>query len=394
MKILMFLENDFSSLQMDARVRKEAASLTKAGHEVTILVFDPRLKSRTVAIDGQPIKVVGLRYRPKRRLNSRQKRWAGLMGNKALARPFRLMEFIGFRKMQGAARAFNVALRIRADAYHANDYATLWLAALLSDLFRKPFVYDSHELWSDCWLQRPVDKKVIRFIESRFMPRASKVITVNGSIADIIASRYNVTRPAIVRNFPIARPLPRARILREKLNLPEDARIVMYVGAVKSDRGLGNLIEAARQMPETHFVIMGPGKITASESPNLHVLEAVPQAKVIDWLASADIGIHPMLNTEPNQYYSLGNKVGDYIMAGLPIAVSDFPEMRKLAVDEGLGAVFDPEDVGSMVNALKGLLEPDTYSQVKQNVLARRNDYTWANEEKVLLETYSGMVVR
>ena len=76
------------------------------------------------------------------------------------------------------------------------------------------------------------------------------------------------------------------------------------------------------------------------------------------------------------------------MMAGLPIAVSNFPEMRKIAIDDELGETFDPENIDSIISALKSLLEPEKYARMKENILAKRDNYSWSIEEKKLISIY------
>ena len=110
---------------------------------------------------------------------------------------------------------------------------------------------------------------------------------------------------------------------------------------------------------------------------------------MINYLASADFAVYSLQKDCLNSYLTLANKVGEYIMAGLPIAVSDFPEMRKLAVDMDLGVVFDPEDPHDIARAIRELLDPKVYARKKENVLKMRKVLCWENEEKKLLDLYS-----
>jgi glycosyltransferase involved in cell wall biosynthesis len=396
----MILENSYKYLLMDARVQKEAISLIKAGHEVTILLFDDDLATTKMNIQGFKINIVGRKHTPpKRKLSKKQKRIFNLIKSKTinqiLKKPLKVMEFAGFRRLFDGFRYLKLALMIPADAYHAHDYATLWLAAFCSKFYNTPFVYDSHELWSDCWIRNYIHRRVIRCVEGMLLPRANSVITVNDSIANILANKYGIERPIVVSNFPPYQPLTANPILRNRLNLTVDRPVVIYAGGFKSDRGIHNIISAAKGLPDVEFVIMGYGDpgVDTSKIDNFHILEPVPQKEVVSWLSSATVGIHPMLNTEPNQYYSLGNKVGDYIMAGLPIAVSDFPEMREIALNDDLGVVFDPDDLDSILAALKNLLQPENHARMKKNILASRNKYTWENEEPKLLNAYKRLEV-
>ena len=76
-------------------------------------------------------------------------------------------------------------------------------------------------------------------------------------------------------------------------------------------------------------------------------------------------------------------------MAGIPFAVSDFPEMRKLAIEENMGAVFDPEDCRSIANAVNELLDPKMHALKRENVSRVRETYNWGKKGIKLLGLYS-----
>ena len=116
---------------------------------------------------------------------------------------------------------------------------------------------------------------------------------------------------------------------------------------------------------------------------------AVPMDGTFEWTASADLGILAVANYSLSHYYSLGNKIGEYIVAGLPIAVSNFPELRKVAIDDDLGVVFDQEDSKNISKAIVDILDPETYSQKKKNVMEKKDKYCWEYEENKLIELYS-----
>lgn len=51
-----------------------------------------------------------------------------------------------------------------------------------------------------------------------------------------------------------------------------------------------------------------------------------------------------MQGTCLNHCLALPNKIFEYIQAGIPILVSDLPEMQRVVVDYGVGEVFPDGD--------------------------------------------------
>ena len=62
--------------------------------------------------------------------------------------------------------------------------------------------------------------------------------------------------------------------------------------------------------------------------------------------------------------------------------------MRKLAIDEDMGALCDPEDPKSIADAINNLLgDPAVYNRKKRNVLRlAKEKYNWEKEEVKLVK--------
>jgi glycosyltransferase involved in cell wall biosynthesis len=83
-------------------------------------------------------------------------------------------------------------------------------------------------------------------------------------------------------------------------------------------------------------------------------------------------------------------------MAGLPVAASDLPEIRRVARSGNppVGEVFDPASPESIAAAVSRVLaDPDTYARRRTEArrLARES-HNWQLEETRLLALYAGLV--
>jgi glycosyltransferase involved in cell wall biosynthesis len=76
-------------------------------------------------------------------------------------------------------------------------------------------------------------------------------------------------------------------------------------------------------------------------------------------------------------------------MAGLPVACSDFPFLRGVALGDGAGTVFDPASPASIAEGVARILAaPEGY---REHVAAVRERYSWEREERRLLELYASL---
>lgn len=391
MKICMIYHHPISILKNDSRVLKEAKSLIQFGYDVTIVYGGNK------ETEVNEIVFYGLSI-PCKAAWSRSK-------NRLLQRFCILLSYIvsifarfGINIEQAGLVHISNSLELKADAYHCHDITTILTGYILKKLTGGKLIYDSHELSMESGYVEGIStlsKYILKNMESFIARRSDGVITVNDSIGEIMAKRMNIKKPTIVKNFSNYEQIDiKSNILHETLNLPRDAIIVLYTGGLWKERGLQQLIDTAKLLPEFQFVVIG--NIYAEkkdyELNNFHQFGPVAPQEIIKYSSSANVGIHTIQNMSLNYYFSLGNKVGEYIMSGLPIAVSDFPEMRKLAVDEDMGVVFDPENPEGIALALKELLKPETYARKKNNVMEKRKKCCWESEGKKLLDLYKSLV--
>ena len=106
--------------------------------------------------------------------------------------------------------AFNLRLFIsllgrKADLYIANDLDTLLPSFLVSKLYRRPLIYDSHEYFTGQHglAERRFKYHVWKRLERILLPRIKWMITVNKSIADLYEKEYGV-KPMVVRNVSVS----------------------------------------------------------------------------------------------------------------------------------------------------------------------------------------------
>ena len=288
------------------------------------------------------------------------------------------------------------------DVYVANDLDTLLPNVLVSKLKRKKLVYDAHEYFLGILeiQHRPRVKKAWSIIEKFCFPKLEKVITVSQSIADLYHEQYG-KEVKVVRNIPVLQqitPTNKTEI-RLELGLPVDKSIIIYQGnAIHRDRGGEEIVEAAPFIKNGIVLIVGQGDMV----PDLQkrVQEMGWQDQVIftgrvkpellrKYTAAADIGVTFDKNVSPNHYYSLPNKLFEYIHAGIPIVASNLPERKRIIDDYGVGVVLDdlsPENVGNTINNM--LQESSKMEQFRQNCRNAASKLNWQEEEKILREIY------
>jgi len=298
-------------------------------------------------------------------------------------------------------RAFSRAVRAKAEVYHAQDLYSLPVAYVAARRHGAALIYDSHEyyLGMDSLIGRRLERSVWAFVERVFIGKADRVITVGDAIAETLRARYNIRRPVVVRNCPVFRRSQRSDALREWLGIPKTVGIVLYQGVIDPGRGLLTILESLKRVEGCYLVMLGDGHILDELKEHARRLGlsdrtffpgSVSLRDLMRYTASADVGIHLIENTCLNHYYCLPNKLFEYMMAGLPVVMSDFPEIGKVVREAQAGLLVDPADPVQVAKAIERLLKDEglrrTFSE--HGLRAAKEKYNWERESLKLERVY------
>jgi glycosyltransferase involved in cell wall biosynthesis len=271
------------------------------------------------------------------------------------------------------------ARRRRFDYVHANDLTTLTLAWVLARKSGARLVYDAHELWNENvelegtdWVPMSHTTRSLAERWERFLIRdVDLLITVGPSIVLEYERRFDLARaPLLLPNYPSLRQLDRngdVQTVRETCDLDDSHFVTLYLGGINPLRNIENVIRAHRHLPENHvFIVRGPGvegyapeyaALARTEGVHERVLFLPPVApsSVVAAAAGADCGIVMLRNICKNFYLFYPNKLFEYSLAGLPVAVSNFPDVARFVEAYRCGVTFDPDSPESIAGAIRAL---------------------------------------
>jgi glycosyltransferase involved in cell wall biosynthesis len=300
-------------------------------------------------------------------------------------------------------RAAAVAAEAPASVWFAHDLDTLELAADLRRRHGGLLAYDSHELWLDRDFVPPMSSRARsrwKAVETRLIREADVRLTVAEPMADELARRYGVPRPAVVRNLPSSGDLDRAEGVegvRSRLGLPPDAPIAIYVGGLAPDRGIEELTRAAALVDGLHVVLLGPGSERARTrarelaaevgvADRLHLIPAVPPADVVAAAADADVGLVANLHSGLNHQLTVPNRLYTCLAAGVPVVGNRSPAFEPIIRGNEVGTTCDVRDPEDLAEAIRFVLEPGRHERLRANALAYSRRDTWEREAARLVE--------
>jgi glycosyltransferase involved in cell wall biosynthesis len=419
-RVAMFVLND---MRLDSRVRREAGTLAANGYDVTVyaVMSDATSHLQWEEVDGYTIVRVPMLMRPATEALATSD--AGHRGRR-IGRAALVSAFVATRPLLGGALHFaaNWQLRWRpwarrvmaqvmpADVWHAHDFNTLGLAVACAERFGGRLVYDSHEVFTEAGATSALPggvRAVLRRMQRGWASRADAVITVNGSVAEVLREQLGVPHVGVIHNFANP-PAGGASPLRERIGVRADADVILYHGSVTTGRGIETLIASFddRRLDGAHLVIMGYGPLRpriqalagASEaSDRIHFLPPVPPSEVTTWVAGADVAVMPIEPTTLNHRLSSPNKLFEAIAAGVPVVGPDFAEFRRVVYASGWGPLgrlhvhHSPTAIATAMHELLVQPAPERAALRARCRAAADGRWNWEAEARRLLNTYAAL---
>jgi len=292
-------------------------------------------------------------------------------------------------------RLFFFLLFVRSDIFLSNDTDTLPANYLASRIRRKKLVFDAHEMFPEVpeVVGRRTVKKVWTRIENMFFPKLKNCYTVCQSIADVYNERYGVNMQ-VIRNISVYKP---AENEVKRLYAP-GKKILLYQGAVNVGRGIEWTIDAMPYLNNAIFCVAGDGDIlpqlqryVADRQLNDKVvfLGRIPFEELHAYTVAADLGISLLEDKGLNYYYSLPNRIFDFMHAQVPIIATDFPEIRSVVAGSGTGVLTNDHEPEALAHAIQAALTEWENKPDKSAIFDEAcKQYNWEAEEKKLLKIF------
>ena len=377
MKVSSIVLNNFTN---DSRVEKQAITLSRAGFNLTVLGLWKEGLQPNQQKDGYKIERIKL-------LTSS---FNGKLG--------RALKFIEF--------SLKVASRIKnADIIHCHDYHPI-LSIFFSIFFLgndSRIIYDAHELETEKNGLTKISRRIVSVLEKWISNRVDGFITVSFAIQNHYVERFNFKHTEVILNCPPTWKKASKDLFRKSFKIPQESSVALYQGGFMPGRAIENLAQAFQinDIKNINFVFMGYPASTeegresyslilkkVQEFENIHVHDPVAPDSLGELTGSADLGICLIEDLCLSYRFCLPNKFFEYAMAGVPILVSDLPEMRRLVEEYDCGVVCDSITPDGIVSGLKKLLSKDL-KKLGKNARKMAEDHSWEIQEKKLLSLYT-----
>lgn len=404
MKRIVFLTK--STMRYDSRVKKISSSLAKNNYKVTVIaekLYVDLKKNEYTDFSIYRVHTLSGFYSLEASVSRVSKQ---ITTNTNLSYKFLMfIKHIKFRiyivktlnRILWNTGALFKTIRLKPDLIISRDPDTLLTAFLASKIINKPLVYEPHELWdsSNLYLHSSLFmQKYWNYIERTLIKKVDLTFTTTQSKLNILVKKYGVKNIHVLRSTYPYKEINHSVNLREEYHISQDKIVLIYQGQIDKIRGVFDLVEVMKDLDKFVLILMGMGNeintllhyITSCNLNNkIYFRDAVSPDKIIENIASADIGIQPFHYSE-NIYNEISNKLLECIMAELPCIGVNFPEISKIIKENNIGFVYESGNINQLKNILKSIEKNrDMLVHFKENCKKIKKNYAWETDEEVLL---------
>lgn len=260
-------------------------------------------------------------------------------------------------------------------------------------------IYDVHE-------DLPRDILIKEWIPEVLRRPVSAIATSIEAIADryfdgiigatpLIAARFTLAKTILVRNFPLIQEFqvpinPRCSSKR--------AGSVAYIGTLSETRGVVEAVEATGRVDDVTLILAGTFNTPALERQvrSLAGWQSVDYRGFVSREGAAEIlkrsraGLCTLLPTATH-LDSYPVKLFEYMAAGLPVIVSDFPLWRGLIEKHDCALFVDPSSPDEIAKAISWILtHPERAEEMGRNGRrAVEKEFNWQTEAEQLIAFYN-----
>lgn len=300
--------------------------------------------------------------------------------------------------VEWSLKIFSGLKKRNINVVHCHHLLTLPIGALFKTFRKAKIIYDAHELETERNEWSGIKKAIAKIFERILMSYVDQLIVVSDSISEWYKTQYNLKEVSVIKNVPYRQDNRgiRSNILKERFNIQDNEILFIYQGSLNKGRGIEILLNAFSQADKKkHILFMGHGtlestvKFYETNFSNIHFYPSVNPAEVISYTTCADVGISLIENTCLSYKYSLPNKMFEYIFSGLPLIVSNLPDMGKIIDDFKCGwkVSINKNSVSDLIKSIS----KENIEEKRYNVLNCKDNFGWDIEEKKLLRIYRNL---
>ena len=184
------------------------------------------------------------------------------------------------------------------------------------------------------------------------------------------------------------------KLIREKLEIPESATLILFVGSGFERKGLQFLLESTAYLnnEDWRLLLMGKGKFEkfiryAPTDKHPQIIAKDPDPEIEKYYAAADIFILPSI------YEPFGNANLEALATGLPVITTRYCGAADIIKNKQNGLVvqdpFNPEEIAENI---RSLFDPSTRETMGKNARELAEQFPLERNSREMLEIYKSLI--
>jgi len=251
------------------------------------------------------------------------------------------------------------------DMVLCQDYQSILAANIFCTKAKKKYMIDFHEFclsYKRCTLS---EQKIVKYIEGNAIKNALTITTISDLFADLYRVEYGLDYlPYPIYNTPysVADSIQNLDI-RKMLNLDDSRKLVMFHGAISSQRNLENIIDASESLIDSNISILflgyGENKLIEQikNTKNSYYLDAVSQDTLITIIEQVDAILVPHHSLNLNLKFCVPNRFFDAVNHKKKIILNeDLVYLKKIVETYKLGVVGEMNNPSDMSKIIKNAI--------------------------------------
>lgn len=302
----------------------------------------------------------------------------------------------------------------------AHDLITSYAAYRLARHFKAKIIYDVHDLYIETLNQLfPKDVSFFRknmfraahvtmrfsggLWERFFIKNTDLVLTVNKFLKSYLEGEYETKNCIVTPNYPVLSKVEKSGQIWESLDTNKDKKIILYHGTLNEGRNLELIVRCAEYLGEDKIlVVIGEGNLreklekiaeSGGFAAKVKFLDFVKYENLLSFIADVSLGLMLLEHINLSKTNASPNKVTEYMAAGVPVLVSDSPELRKMIEKANCGFVKDFENPAQLALFIEKKFAEKKLNELGENGRRAFTEiYNWDKYEHVFLTEFKKLL--
>ncbi|UCG68375.1 MAG: glycosyltransferase family 4 protein [Thermoplasmata archaeon] len=297
---------------------------------------------------------------------------------------------------------------LNPDAVVCHDLEILNAGVKAIKKLKVPLFYDAHENWPAMVAQNSrFEARLSAMLEKRLL----KHVTHSYTYGDDLTKKFNdMGHLAITlynsKSMNVIPNVGETEIgeMKTKLGLEKKDFIIGFAGSVNLENGTQQVMDSLKNLPDNFkfLVVGGSGREEDLENVKKYAVKKgvldrviftgrVKSQDLLRYSAAFDVGTALFMPVSENQVARVPNKLFDYMAMKVPMIVSDFPNMRKVVVEESdCGIAVQPMDIQEIMKAVLHFHEDPKMAKEKgkNGRIKFETKYSWDVQKQKLMDSH------